>query len=352
MFESPPGENPARRCTECGLLARPDHFSAPAEATGKIRADEPASEAQARKKRLVRKKRQSHAIYKVLFIWLLLAVAAFFIFRPDPPEEEKPGTAAETRPALPPQDAALLKQALPECIATLMQFFAAATPEQRAQFVHSPILNTGKMQRFYQRTMLNIPPSEELAPLAGTVIHFDGEPVIELRVKSTKKPGVIIDAAFREQEGEWRLDWPALARYSTESWPLFLAGSGDGEGEFRLYARERLPARYRKTESISLAFYAPQFAKPAETGDQSPEFLISRDSANGKLLAAAFALAREKQRPFGSLIPEAGPDGLIPVRAIFRRTDHAGQRKVELVKIAACHWYDTDLPGIEIPGKN
>jgi hypothetical protein len=156
-----------------------------------------------------------------------------------------------------------------------------------------------------------------------------------------------VDAIFREENGEWRLDWDHFVRYGDYPWSLFLAGSGPPEGEFRLLARERLADARKKADSISIVLYAPRFARPGETGFQSPEFLVPRNTRDGQLLDAAFKLARSGGQVFGSKLPNPNPDDMIRVRVKVRRLEQDLERKFEIAAVLACHWYSVDDPGVE-----
>ena len=160
-----------------------------------------------------------------------------------------------------------------------------------------------------------------------------------------------LDAVFIEDNGEWHLDWDHFARHSDYPWSLFLAGSGENHGEFRLLARERLAKERKNAESISIVFYAPRFGYSNEAGSQSPEFLIPRNTPNGRLLDAAFKLEREGKRPFGVKLHSINPEGLIRVRVKVRRVEDDEGRHFELDEVAACHWYANDAKGVEITEK-
>jgi hypothetical protein len=95
--------------------------------------------------------------------------------------------------------------------------------------------------------------------------------------------------------------------------------------------------------------YAPRFGFTTEPGFQSPEFLIKRDTKNGRLLDAAFKLERENKRVFGGKFPNNNPEGFIRVRVKVRRLEENLERGFELEEVVACHWYSVEAPGVEIP---
>ena len=232
-------------------------------------------------------------------------------------------------------------------------FLSAGTPEARNQFVINPITTASRMARFYDlNPMVNISP-ETLAHLKSAVLHLAAGRAIETLWNTAD--GRQIDAVFVEQDNEWRLDWDHFVRFSTYPWALFLAGSGEEEGEFRLLARQRLAEERKDADDISIVLYAPRFGFANETGFQSPEFFVKRDTRNGRLLDAAFKLEKTGRRVFGLNLPNDNPEGLIRVRVKVRRIKNDVGSRFELVEVLACHWYSIDDPGVEIseaePGK-
>ena len=201
------------------------------------------------------------------------------------------------------------------------------------------------MARFYsQNSLANIDPAT-LALTGSAVFNVPGGKVIETHWNSHN--GKTLDVVFREENDEWRLDWEDFARYSDHPWPLFLAGSGEPEGEFRLLARERLADERKDAQTISVVLYAPRFGRPNDTGFQSPEFLVSRNDRNGQLLDAAFKLAAQHKRIFNASLPDLNPGGMIRVRVKIQRSEINLERKFEILEVLACHWYSVDDPGVK-----
>ena len=206
------------------------------------------------------------------------------------------------------------------------------------------------MARFYNLGSFTDVDPASLTPTARAILNLPGGKAIETCWDSTD--GKKLDAVFREEDGEWRLDWDHFVRYGDYPWSLFLAGSGPAEGEFRLLARERLADQRKKSPTISIVLYAPRFARPGETGFQSPEFLVARDTRDGQLLDAAFALARSGGHVFGSQLPQLNPEGMIRVRVKVQRVEVDRERKFVITGVLACHWYSVDDPGVEpVPEK-
>jgi hypothetical protein len=263
----------------------------------------------------------------------------------EPTPERKQGASLAATATITDEDADVLDRAGPKCAEIFSGYLAAGTPEGRNQFVLTPIATASRMARFYGLNPLaNIDP-RTLRRAGESVLKLPGSPAIETYWETSD--GKKLDAVFREQSGEWRLDWDHFARYSDSPWALFLSGSGKAEGEFRLLARERLAEQRKDSDTISVMLYAPRFGQPGQAGFQSPEFLVSRSSRDGQLLDAAFKLARRGERVFGAKLPDLNPQDMIRVRVQVRRREVDNERKFEITGVHACHWYSVDDPGVE-----
>ncbi|MBC8126694.1 MAG: hypothetical protein H8M99_06055 [Gloeobacteraceae cyanobacterium ES-bin-144] len=227
----------------------------------------------------------------------------------------------------------------------ISEFLNAGTPEERNQYVLTPIETAPQMALYYSlNPIAKIDPST-LNPDATAVLHFPETTAIA--AVWSGQDGRKIESVFRLENDEWKLDWKHFAQYSAYPWPLFLAGSGPAEGEFRLLARERLAVELRSNETISIVLYAPHFGNPETTGYQSPEFVIPRKNEDGKLLETAFKLEKIGKQPFNPDLPNLAPEEMIRVRVNVRRYETDSERKFEITKVIACHWYSIDAPGMD-----
>ena len=345
LFLSPVGENDDRACGVCGRspalgLEAPAHESATS-------SNKPAE----RERYPLRKHRRRFFMAKLVIGWSLILLAIVLGIRHqwhDEPDKSKPFVSqAAAKSAIPDADVALLSEVAPLCNQTFSGFLAATTSEERNQFVLTPITTAARMARFY-----SLNPQTEIDPQTLTlthsaVLHLPGSRAIETQWRTADAR--TLDAVFIEEKGEWRLDWDHFARFSDYPWALFLSGSEMEHGEFRLLARERLAAERKNEDAISVVLYAPRFGNTGETGFQSPEFLIKRNTRDGRLLDAAFKLDREGARVFGVNLPNINPEGLIRVRVKVRSVEIEGERRFEIEEVIACHWYSVDVPGVEIP---
>lgn len=340
------GEVENRICTECGSIpVLSDELPAEPKGPAEAPVATPLGSAET-SKHATRKRKKSHLIVKLLVAWVGLIGLIILAGRSRNQEVVANVTRTsnqETTHRPSESEVDFIQKVMPLANANLSGFIAATAPEQRNQFVRDPIATAKKMALFYS---LNPVPRIDPATLKNSgsaVLDLPKGKALETTWTSTD--GYEVDAVFMEDSSEWKLDWDHFVRFSDYPWPLFLAGSGPVVGEFRLLARERLAEERKAAEDISLVFYAPRFGNPGETGPQSPEFLVSRNSEDGKLLDAAFALEKAGKRPFGIKLENEDPADFIRVRIRVRRSESEDGRKFELEKVIACHWYSDDSPG-------
>jgi hypothetical protein len=301
-------------------------------------------------KRSARKRKNSHLMLKLGAGWILVLALIIVGARKlypsrDAPSPDLPLAILGKAPVLSAEDTLLYQKAAPQCIDVFARFLDAGTPEGRNQFVLAPVSTAARMVHFLSLNSVPLVDTESLTNIENDILNLPGGKAFEARLKSTD--GKILETVFRQENGEWRLDWEHFVRYSDYPWPLFLAGNGPDEGEFRLLARERLAEERKEEKTISLALYAPRFGRPHETGFQSPEFLVPRNTREGKLLDAALKLMRGGGHVFGGNLRSLDPDEMIRVRLKVRRTGEDDERKFEITEVKACHWYSLDDPGVE-----
>ncbi|MFZ9936981.1 MAG: hypothetical protein ACO3JG_07945 [Luteolibacter sp.] len=343
LFQAEPGLGEERVCAACG--ADPCPPAREAAAAG-VPAPQPARGKSA--SRGNRKPKHRHLMLKLILGWTLLlaliVIGARKLWHQPEASDQAPAMTADTM-VLSEAEAEMMQTAGQECGTLFQAFLAAGTPEQRNQYVLSPVETVSRMARFYSLNPMPAISAEKLEAMNGGILRLPDGNAYEARWKS--QDGHIYDAVFRRENDEWRLDWDHFARYSDYPWALFIAGSGPDEGEFRLLARERLAEERQSEPTISLVLYSPRFGNPREAGFQSPEFLVARDSPSGRLLGAAFKLSREGGGIFSSRLEDINPDGMIRIRAKVRRFEQDMQRKFEITEVIACHWLAVDAPGVE-----
>ena len=310
----------------------------------------PSSRSSTERKRVKGRKRGGNLLLTKLVVgWCLFLAVLIFGARliwKDTGKPERPAVHTDATSTISETDFALLEKSGPQCNEVLFKFLSAGTPEERNQFVLSPVITAGRMARYYASNPVAVIDPQKLSLIAQAVVHLPGRTMIETQWKSAD--GKLFDAAFAEENDEWRLDWDHYARYSNESWNLFVAGHGSEDGEFRVLAREPLADERKGSESIGIVLYEPRFGYANDIGQQSPQFLLKRDSEDGRLLEAAFKLEKAGKRVYNPDLPRIDPKDLIRLR-VKVRSEAGGPdgHLFKIEKIVAAHWYSLDDAGVK-----
>jgi hypothetical protein len=347
-----------RRCTSCGedpsLGLEADQAPALVK-TGRdpmlrvkvAEIQKPSGRQQIREER---PEKANYFVLKLVIGWVcvmgLLALAAQLFWKEDNRVNGPNYAESVTKDSSADEDMALLSRGYRECSATMAGFISATSQEEKNQFVKDSARTASMMARFYQLNPLsNIDPQTMRNADSGVIHIAEGVSAIETRWKTTD--GMEVDAVFFEEGGEWRLDWPEYVRYSEEPLSFFLGGTGEAEGEFRVFARERFAEQRRGTGSLRLVFHAPVFGHPGEADDGSPEFIIDQDSEDGRLIKAALLERKAGRRILGSRLPSHDPDGMVRLRVKLRRLEGNTGKEFKLDKVIAAHWLSVDQTGVK-----
>lgn len=283
--------------------------------------------------------KSSWTMSKLVGVWLGLL---FFIVLGARWKWKRPAVAAtDKKPVsgevISAKDQVFLQKVMPACLDAYVGFLTSPANESRSQFVLDPISSVVRMSRFYG---LNAVPNSNLDTMRVEKHHLIQLPQgTALEVQWVPGERSCVETVFQQENGEWRLDWPHYARYGDHPWVLFLAGDGPSEGEFRVYARERLAEELKAKETISLVLYAPVAGRLGELSGRSPECVIRRDSPDGKKITQALLDRKQGRRPFGALLPNLDPDEVIRLRVRMKRNEVGAQRGFEIMEVKACHWY-------------
>ena len=359
LFASGLGPDGERLCAECGRApgtgvwpTEPARPPAARETSSFVKRGETLNEGG---QFAVRKKRKKSLMTRVVVVWLvIMSIFVWMKFNRAQEEAEKQARLGNTvggnlaEGTLADERVALLTQALPECHRALAGFLAGGTPEIRNKFVADPIDTAGKMATFYRANPFPDVDLKDLRRIQQEPIRVGDEWMIETRWQGAE--GVEFDAVFRREGTVWKLDWEHFSRYGDFLWPLFLAGQGPDEAEFRLLARKSVAERDSQRGGSRLPFFfvSPVFGKPGETGMASPEFILYRRSYEGILIEAAFDARQDGRVLFGSGMEPMEPDDLVRLRVRIKRGEFGGVRSFSLEKVLACHWIDSDEVGIDL----
>jgi hypothetical protein len=354
LFEAAVGSE-SNTCTHCGkdpsifnesLIKLNQTVLPPSRKAG-------AKDVVAGRKRSIRKRGHGRLVAKITVAWLLLMAAIIGTIKLVTSEEEELGT----RPAIAQpgtgnsinvdellRERAIIEAALPSLSQNFGHYLQATTPEEKTQFVWDPIGTAGRLARFYTMNPANPVQVGEMEIISTRLLQLPERQAIGTVWKLND--GRTFDAVFFEKDGEWLLDWDQFIRYGDYPWSLFLAGNGADTSEFRLLARLRAAQDEANQKQLNVAFYAPRFGRPHEISGNPPEFLVPRDSEEGRILAAAFKAVGEGYKPFDGALSSADPDQMIRVRVKIKRTTDDGKKQYTLEKVIACHWVSSDDMGL------
>lgn len=349
LFRSTLGDDADRTCATCG--AKPSlGVDPPAKtqpATSPAAVEMPGSSGERKR---TKGHRRSHRglLLKLILGWTLFLGAIIFGARliwddsKENPSAKNSGSDQTSQSSM--DDQALLERALKPCNTIFARFLAAPTPEERNEFVLSPVETVSRMSRL-ERTNPTAPiDSKDLELRNAGIVRLPGRTVVEMQWAGPD--GRSMDAAFTEVGGDWKLDWDHFVRFSDQRLSFFLSGHGDSEGMFRVLAREPLASERQESKNIAIVLYEPEPGRAGEIGRQSQEFVIPRDSTNGRLLEAAFKLESEGKRVFGSTLPRIDPKDLIRLRIKLVRRSSPGADTFEIDQILAGHWYEIEDSGL------
>jgi hypothetical protein len=290
----------------------------------------------ARMPRRKRDTRKAKALMILVVIWFaLLALVAITMSGRGggggpSVEPERPGMIGD----LTQEDHRLIQDQLDTCGQRLSQFLAASDIAGRAPHVLVAERTVQRMARFQQFTP-TFPTTAKLEIESYDVLHTPIGRAIETRWKLDD--GERVEAVFFEEDGEWKIDWDACVRAGSESWPLFLAGRGEGGGEFRLLARERIGANGRDSQFIGLVLYATRPGHPEEAVSPSPEIRVQRSTPMGRQLEDAFAARARGRGAFDSKAVAGDPADMIRLRVKVTREGEE-ERVFRIAELHACHW--------------
>lgn len=357
MFQAKLGNVEDRLCTACGNkpAISPDSRSReePSAATPAPASVLPESTRRHRSREKLksdsRQKKSMNLIPKLVVGWILFMILLVWgvkrLWKQDHVALVKDETKNASHNPYHAEDQELLASSREEVVSNFLKFVTAETEVGRAQFVFSPATVAGAMAQYNRVNTAVKVDANDLSFGNSWVVRLGDRKDIE--VHWNQSSGGVYETVFRQDNGEWKLDWLNFVRFSEIPWPLFLAGSDDSTGEFRLLAIKR-GAKDRDSENIRLVFHSPRLGNPKDIGQGSPEFSIPLDSDHGRMLEAAFSEREAGRNPFGVAKTNLDPEGSIRVRVQIERKQLPNNTKeYQLKKIIACHWYSDDASGLE-----
>lgn len=353
LFESDYGFDEERICEVCsrkpGVGLWPVVSSITPDASAKVASFHKTGD---KIKKLARtpstKRRRARRIFIFTLVWVLLllgaASARYFLIK----EQAKPRvlTLVDLDRNLTEVDRLkILNQVFPECERMMRGFLSATTTNDQSQFIARSLALKTLLETHENDHPL--PVSDALQCTDKEWIRVGDEWMVLSHWKDTQG-GDEFDAVFRKEFDGWRLDWPHFRRYSEVSWKLFLSGEGKlDQAEFRLLARKDQESNKPnlKGQRMMIVLAAPEWGKPTQVVDESPTISIDMMSDEGRLLKAAFDLREKDLAAGGGELAPLDPENFIRVRVVVTRDELAGEFRLILNKLKACHWMDSDISG-------
>lgn len=346
LFKAPAGPEQRGNCPSCHHDPVTGEDPATANAVVKVRKKvrKPGSHHhhhhEPRTRSRQARKKARYLMYFVCGWVVLLAAMAMMMKRMWPNTAPTPSADyVEKDKALSPDDVRLLQVNLEKAFHHFSEFLKAPDVGTRALHVLRSEQTVPRMGRYYAQNP-QVPVESGAALTLQHVMHTPAGPAIETMWQ--RENGDLLEAVFFEEKGDWKLDWDAFVRAGTESWGLFLAGTADGEGSFRVLARERIGAGGRNDESIGLVLYQPRPGHPNEATLPSPEIRVTRATALGRAIQEAFDAKAEKIGAFQGRAHLQDPPEMIRLNVRIRRSGES-ERVFQIEELLAPHW-------LEIPG--
>ena len=264
---------------------------------------------------------------------------------------------SERKAALQLQMEGILRKELPACHAVLLNYLKEPTWARRAQFVCNSSEIAPKMGRHYIRNRLwKLPEGSKVTVSKANLVLSDSEnPIVEaiFRVESLPVKGEngelaeeqpkpeFREVSFLRDGARWVIDWEALVRYSSNSWPLF-RGDVEGSnapGEFRLFVR-RTTGRFEGGEPVLvLKFFEPRNDLNDMWRYGSPGVVVPLDSEEGQRLQEILEREPEDWEPGQPRLWHDDPEGLRRVRVKLAWERTADDRRIlKVSEVLAGNW--------------
>jgi hypothetical protein len=348
FFGAEVGSGMPEHCPECGRHPSVDpseiafvQASGGTRSKSSARQSEGSSSEGSRSRGGSRRKKESNGLVVFVAVWLAILVilagaVKFFQGSDEGGDELGFGIASDEQQ--------IIAGELNECKRKVVEFLDAGAPESRVEYVINPVDALKRMSGWQQEITLSASVDRFDCSIANVIETPKGKAIETVWAGNGNRQ---VEAVFFEDdEGEWKIDWANMARYSELDWSLFLLGSDEEEGEFRLLARRRSEVSPGEGKIASVVLIGPRAGSPGELGASSPEVVVDPNSRIGRVLSEAFAKRDAGEGIYSSQASQLDPKGMIRLRAKVVREGGA-ERSFAIREILACHWYDFDDLGLE-----
>lgn len=297
-----------------------------------------------------KRSRKDYRLVKFVVIWfsLLLLVAIYVKWNFDERVAELPLNSHKAeleKVSIESMNLDVMNESKNAILQTAAEFFQASAPETLAQSCRNrprlaqTIYNDGAKAGIFK-------PEEMPVLRQVNVIRPGGVAMVETIWQDQRERKV--ELVFAKEENRWVIDWEAYAKSSSMPWAIFQSGEGEASGNFRLLVRERSVSQNQLDLTLSIVFYEPGFLHGSPVGQTTPEFVIRRDSDDGKMILAAIKARKEDAPIYGSMFPAADPPNTARVHVKIQRRREKGEIRFTLEKVIACHWLGIDDSGVDL----
>ncbi|MFC7338598.1 hypothetical protein ACFQY0_15490 [Haloferula chungangensis] len=306
--------------------------------TGESHSGSKRSDGNSKRKKERKKERSGLAVFVGIWLVILVVLAtAVKYFQDSVDDDEQPELGIVSENDL------LVSEELNECKRKVMEFLEAGSPEGRVKYVINPIESLRRMSSWQQEITLTTAEEDLNYSILDVIETPNGKGIETVWELSGNRQ---VEAVFFEDDkGEWKIDWANMVRFSDHDWALFLLGTEQAEGEFRLLARRRSEDHSGEGKVASVVLVGPRPGTPGELGASSPEVEVDPDSRTARVLSKAFAKLDAGEGIYGSEARSKDPNGMIRLRVRVVR-EPGEERSFAIREILACHWYDLDDLGL------
>lgn len=220
-------------------------------------------------------------------------------------------------------------------------FVRSNSVAEKAMATSDSLNNISKMTAYYNDHPMEVvtgkPALRSLAMLdVGGKQFF----TLMLEMSNASELPEVLELVFaKDEEGEWKLDWPQFARYQTIPWKAFVAGDGPNEGEFRLLVSRE--SALDTQDEYCLKFYEPSRNGLAELGIACPNVMVDKGSPLGKEIYKMLRINELQPDGYKGIFALNPGKGYMRIRAVLSKNQNPETKQwtYSLKKIIGEGWF-------------
>lgn len=201
--------------------------------------------------------------------------------------------------------------------------------------------NISKMTPYYSTHPMEVVTGKPgLRSLA--LLSVDGHPFFVLTLEmadGSATPDVMELVFAKDEEGQWKLDWPQFVRYQEVPWKAFTSGDGPDEAEFRLWVSRE--SALDSDSEYCLKFYEPSRNGISELGIACPNVMVPKDSIMGKDIYRMLRINELQPEGYKNVFALNPGKGYMRIRAVLTKKQNAETNAwtYSLKKIVGEGWF-------------